>query len=324
MSEISKKQKVAKIMPGYDYSSGDLKAYDLQNTIILGRCGSGIESIVNNIIMNLVQNFSPKEVSIQYFSYIEDSPWLNENRQIPHFRNQVYGYSKPDANAGVKKCLLDCIRAYNRGIEEDFANVERHNVIMLEVTPSMLTDSDIVNAIKTLARITADDCAVHFILVSRGWNSVLDDIVDCFGLRLITRIDEDISNMFLGCNLASREEEKYGFVWVTETKDFYNKKRLNVPYKPDSFYGKACKYLSNNSFKEFYDSYQYNWEFTTGFEDYRGLLLSDTLCACMRYYQKSDGFDYLRTLTDEEVAAEYLKCTEELSKRDADIISEIK
>lgn len=260
MSEINRK-KVAKVMAGYDFETGDLKAYNLQNTIIMGRTGSGVSNILNNVLLNLIQNHSPNEVCVQYFSSESDIPWLMKARKIPHFVNQSYPevpLPEHDYTWYIKE-ITKCLRALVNREYEDGMLSDRHNVIIVEVTKDMYNCKSLRLAIELLAKCTKELPYDHLFLVTDSYLPELVKIENCFGLRIITRVDEMLSNAFLGCNLATLEKEKYGFAWVTEKDNFYVKRRLLVPFKPIPYFTKVCKYLStgiNNS----YDAYRAEWE----------------------------------------------------------------
>lgn len=254
MREINN-EKVAKVMIGYDYATGDLKAYNLNNTIIMGNAGSGVQNILNNVLLNLIQNYSPQDVCIQLFTTEKNNPWLNRNRKIPHFVNQSY----PESLDELKIELTKCLRVLNSREYEDGTLIRRHNVIIVNTSRDMLDNSGVKAAIELLAKCTNELPYAHLILVTDEYAGRLMDIERCFELRILTRVSEEMSNKFLGCNLASLEEEKYGFAWVTEASNFYTKKRLDIPSKPESYFSKVCKYLSNGS-DPYYDVYRVQWE----------------------------------------------------------------
>lgn len=245
MSEICTNKRVAKIMPGRDTISGDLKAYTLQNTIILGNAGTGVENLVNGIILNLVQDYSPQQIGIQYYPIVEGgNPWLKETRKLPHFLNQSYGFWGNGIDS-YRYHLCDCMIAalnYNREWEPCMFD-DRINIIILEVDNKIMNDDITWNIIKALVRFSSETNYVKVFVVSRYNNPKLVELEPYIGLRLLTKTSEDLSNEFLGCNLSSRETDKYGFVWVTEVDKFDEKKKLSVDFKPDTYLNKVCKYL---------------------------------------------------------------------------------
>ena len=274
MSEIRTNKKVAKIMPGRDYHTGDLKAYTLQNTIIVGREGSGIDNVLNNILLHLVEDYSSEEVCIQYFPAFEEyNPWLNRNRRIPHFVNQIYDYNT--SLLRWKEVMCACCSALFSKCPEPGMLMTRNNVIIVELTPEIMNDEVAWSYVKLLLRLT-DRCGnLSTIVVSRYSNARLVELEKNIGLRILTRNDNEISEAFLGCNLSSNETQKSGFVWVTEREDFYNKKRLEVYFKPDSYISKVCKYLSSAKDTS-YDYYRAELERYLESEDLLETLKIDT------------------------------------------------
>lgn len=315
MSEIKTNKRVAKIMPGFDRKNGDLKAYDLQNTIVLGVTDSGVGNILNNTLLNLIQYNSPNDVCIQYYSDSMEAPWLNKNRQIPHFVNQSYPqFSKEGNYDSLLIELTRCLRAMEGSYEEGML-CGRNNVIVIEVTSGMWSNEYVRLAISLLARRTADRSDVHLILATSSNLSGLTELENYFGLRIITRTNDEMSNKFLGCNLASIEEEKYGFAWITEKSNFYTKTRLDVPYKPESLIRKVCKYLSNDT-NPMYDAYRVEWEYTTKDDELNDHFNLRARAISWRVTPIDDAREYGRKIkyyNEVQLCIEYLKGMDEHS-----------
>lgn len=328
MNEIMRK-KVVKIMPGKDYESQEYKAYDLQNTILIGKIGSGVTTELNNIILNLAQEYSPMELGIQFISTTDlTSPWLNKNRKLPHMDVQVYCSQKVDGNYNkFIESVVNCIyvanlnhisRTCDESQEETYC--AKKHLIVLDVDGHALEDRNVFRAIRCLLHFVSNfDTGCKVLLVTHDMSGKLCQFERYLDLRLLTRTSELISNKFLGCNLASNERDTHGFVWVTEKHNPNVKRKLEAPYKPASLYNKLCKYLCNSRHNEG-DTLSTSWE---GFEDDN--IISQLIFFTAYIRGKYEGnslsglelVDYLKSLNKEELCfkfldiySKYIKCNE--------------
>lgn len=317
MNEI-KRKKVVKVMPGKDYESQEYKAYDLQNTILIGKMGSGVLNELNNIILNLAQEYSPKELGIQYISTTDpDSPWLNENRKLPHMDVQIYCDYETECNYDTfVKETVNCIySAYGRMSEslceesDDEIVYGRQHVIVLNVDGKTLRNDSAFNAIKYLLHYTSvNETGCKVFLVTQDMSDKVCELEEYFNLRLLTRTTEEISNRFLGCNLSHLEQDITGFVWVTEKNNPYIKRKLMVPFKPQSLYNKLCKYLSNKELNTV-DVFYLNWKeiHADDFRMHLSFFIANIRCKIKDDYRYGkELMNYLDTLSSEELYLEFL------------------
>lgn len=250
MNEITTNKRVVSIIPGLDKASGDLKAYSLQNTIIAGKAGSGVYTLVNGIIKNLVENYSPNSVGIELYVRNDAAPWLMENRQLPHFSTQVYGTMgiEDKDNANYIKAFTRLYELYIIALQRKKCYNQKHDrkyVIFFELCYDMFKESDHLKILKDLMSI-CEDAGIYIYLINQDSVNLKElDLIDLCDLRLVTRVSESVSNELLNCNIATRSEDLAGFVWVLEADNPYVLRRLDVPFYPDTMLRKLCKVMSN-------------------------------------------------------------------------------
>lgn len=258
MYEI-KTEKVVKLNVGKDPITMDNITYDVQNALITGVTGSGVQKILDNIIMNLTLDYSPEEVGIQYLSYGGfNSPWVNPNRKLPHMMNQTYSeVGKTNAPVefyeNVVKCISACNELLNPNIDmvldEDFKVVDlckRKDIIILSIE-SGITDG-IEDAVFALAGLTyTNNLGVNVIIVSHVQNEFTEKLAQVTSLHVVTRVNEEFSNKLLDCNVSARNNASHGFAWVKDYNNPFVLRCVGVPFKPDTLYGKIGKFLSNNN-----------------------------------------------------------------------------
>lgn len=258
MYEISNNRKVVSIMPGISQVDWSLKAYPLQNTIISGLTGSGKDTLINSIIMHLIQFGKPNDLIIEYYDELP-SQWLNENRSMPQFKTQLKTWHESWNTVQRLEALLQYI--YNlrtvyipdaNGDYEELPN--KYHLVILNTLEYLYKykDKDYINTLVSDIMELGPKYGIYTIVCTQGYD-LPDCILDKCDLRLATRLRERESVKILGCDIAAREIEKSGFVWVYDRTEDYLRVRLEVKFYPNSFIGKVCKYNSTNKYEN--DSY---------------------------------------------------------------------
>ena len=312
MYEIGK-EKVVKFNVGNDVMSQDSVSFMTQNTLIAGLPGSGVVKVLDNIIMDLVVNYSPEEVGIQYYSLVGfNIPWVNENRKLPHMLNQTYDEVNKD-NASevfyknVCNCLAACIAGNRMCDEDECPNEKRKNVIILglEHEPELY----IKDAVYTLMQYTDKyNCGCSVIVISYNCDSFTQSLAEYAGLRISTKIDNKLSKCMFGHELDTRAL-KGGYAWVMERENPYVLQCLYIPFKPDSLCSKICKFLSND--KEFsYDYYKYVHEkLNEHFRDAMYQVLTYYPMFCIEYFEGKKSMESFRNQDDNDLRKLFLELT---------------
>ena len=230
MNEINNNKKVVNVIPGSDYVTDDLVKYPLTNMVLAGTTGSGLSNIVNNIIMSLVNNTSPRDLSIEMYCALDLHsklfPWLNENRTIPHFSMQSYV-------AGAEWLRIEEIAMIISALEIAAEKYDDFN--------EKVSDKRVLLIVDVRGRdVTYPQRRVLEYIAKFGPRFG----VNLFLVTYSTRGFGKHSEMVLGCNIGLNEKQTHGFVWVFDESKPYEYKKLHVKFYPDTFLNKYCKVFS--------------------------------------------------------------------------------
>lgn len=264
MYEINKNKKVVSIMPGLD-DANNLKAYPLENTLIVGNVGSGVNVLMQEIVMHGITFNSPLDLSIEWYAdskSIKSEPFLNPDRKLAHFCNQAYNYDYKELFTRLAEIAYYIKYRPVEGFTDN-SDLKKHHMIILELTADMFENISPMEAThrRAIVRMLAQLCRVEklFSLVCYTNNPkvISESFAELFDLRLVTRLTncKDESEFLMGCDLAANEKQSHGMVWVSNTNDPYKKERLNVKFYPDTFISKYCKVYSNDKYK-YLDNYE--------------------------------------------------------------------
>lgn len=290
MNEINNNKKVVNVIPGSDYVTDDLVKYPLTNMILAGTTGSGLSNIVNNIIMSLVNNTSPRDLSIEMYCALDlhskTFPWLNENRTIPHFSMQSYV-------AGAEWLRIEEIAMIISALEiaakiyDDFDEKVSDKRVLLIVD---VRGRDVTYPQRRVLEYIAKfgpRFGVNLFLITYSTDE-LDYVLEYTPLRLFTRGYGNSSEMVLKCDIGLNEKQSHGFVWVFDVNKPYTYKKLNVKFYPDTFLNKYCKVFSTKYLIEddgWYGSY------TKKFRD--GSLTAKDLPFIPLFYELTEDMPYV-------------------------------
>lgn len=251
-------------------------ATPLSNMIIAGVTGAGKSTLLNNILIKLIQESNPNEIDLRLYD-LKGSEFLFWQTSIPEGKNLPY-VSKMVCEASSNACMtlvedmeylvkyinhsyeaLDYYLAEQQ--EEGNFNAEkpkRKSKILVINEYQCITEygsHDIQNRfLDALSHVLeqGEYVDVYVILVSQSHHNVLpDDIVEKFTTRVCTPLYESmdgLSNLYLGCNLASKEQMRYGVAWVKYKKKM--PQRLFVPFYPDTWIRKFIRTYSVHNKQE--------------------------------------------------------------------------
>ena len=257
MYEINENKKVVSIMPGLD-NTNSLKAYPLENTFVAGATGSGISVLIQELVVHAVTFNSPKDLQLEWYGnpeYIKGEPFLNPSRVIPHFSNQMHEYDSYDEMFTHLGKALE--RVYEWVINphdiEEYNFMHKH-LFIVELSNAMFRDVEPLEAshrrciLQALAKMCKYSEHFSVLYYTQYESTITDELLKYFDLRLVTRVHENkLSDMLMGCNLASKEKDQYGYVWVSHEKNPYEKLRLSVKFYPDTLVNKYTKVYSIKS-----------------------------------------------------------------------------
>lgn len=293
------KEKVVKLNVGNSFVSQEPVFFKMQNVLIAGLTGSGLMKAVDNIVLNLTLNYSPVELGIQYYSYGGfDTPWSNRARRLPHMINQSYDQMGPDTihkvfYKNVCNCLAAAVaqdsesKSSDNSFDIEYPCNNRKNVIILSIESEPA--DKIKDAVSALMKFTNEhDCNVNVIVVAHYASEFVNSLASYAGLRIGTKVSPRLSSSMFG-HIIETEDNKGGFVWVMERDNPYLLQCLSIPFRPDSLYGKVCKFLSNA--KE-YGQDVYGYILTKLREDYKAtmyVVLTGYPTFCDKMFNE-DGF----------------------------------
>jgi hypothetical protein len=240
-------------------------ATPMLSCIVAGRCGAGKTTFLNSLLVRLIQETNPDELSIYYNDFTgEDSHiWsdnIPDNKFIPQLKEvrrfgsmdgvesfEKFGQSLNNLLDIIATRRTDCIREgveNYRDIAKDYGGEEILYIINeYQVYSEFTGNKEWFDT--TIGRILSvcDAMGVHLLLLSQSnKNALSDKTILKFPIRIVTPISEDVSNLFIGCNLASMCKEKYGIIWIKNGK--YNPYKLYVPFYPDTWIRKFIGYYS--------------------------------------------------------------------------------
>lgn len=254
MYEINENKKVVSIMPGLD-NTNSLKAYPLENTLVVGGAGSGLNSLITEIIVHGVTFNSPEDLSIEWYPNPQDSatePFLNPDRTIPHFCNQMYNYDYKELFTRLAEIVYYIKYRPIEGFVDD--DLRKHHMFVVELSKDMFVNVSSIEAthrrsiIRALAELCRNEKFFSLVCYTVDPTSISEPFAELFDLRLVTRLTgyAQESEILMGCDLAANEKQTHGMVWVSDVHNPYVKERLNVKFYPDTFVNKYCKVYSRD------------------------------------------------------------------------------
>lgn len=238
MSEINKNKKVA--ITFRCGTSGAPKWYPIDNTMISGKTGSGVHTLLNNILVEMIVRHSPNELSLEIYEHEDrQSVWTRCERKPWCMRSQP--------NKVKSVCERICqIKEYlqSGGRYGDYHKRDCDHVIVLCDVDYMFDTypTEFCEAINYIAE-HGREFGFYLICVA-GYVKTVENLLPYFRYRVGTRLDEDVSNMFMGCNICYNEKTTHGFAWVWDSFYPVTYNKYIVRFYPDTFISKLLKVYS--------------------------------------------------------------------------------
>lgn len=237
--------------PGLDSRSLKMDYYDIDNMVIVGTTGSGKTTALNAIVKSMIESNSSEYLQLVMFdgtNNTNESPFFNQTRITP--------FNELQRNLGFVKgmfyhrvfCLVEnlsrvvCTCCSDLGEVSDF--VDRNKSVHVPGTIVVVINN--FDALPKYIQLYVwyimmwESSQVKFILTGQS-ERPFKDYIDSVRYRLITRADDNASNILLGCNIASRRADKYGSCWFYDINepDTYTKHIVN--FTPDSLLNRMMK-----------------------------------------------------------------------------------
>ena len=242
----------------------DYVATPMDSCIIAGKCGAGKTTFLNSLLVRLIQETNPNDISIHYHDCkgIESKLWsdnIPDGKCIPQFYciEQYNGYGNKGRNfAHLTVMLSNLYQEVQRrlevckeqGVEQYLSLDSIGNSILfiideyqLYVQEECKNDGWFEHVVRFITE-NSIKTGVYLMLCSQYDCSVSEELVKEFPIKIVTPCSEEISNLFIGNNAAYMDVAKYGVVWVRNGSDYPT--RLYVPFYPDTWIRKFIGYYS--------------------------------------------------------------------------------
>lgn len=246
MNEVKTSNKRFFIYPGRDMDY-NYRAIPLGNTVIQGGVGSGKSVLLEQIVVKLLQEYSPQDISIRVwdrFGFLVDI-WTpmkqgkpDTERVVPHFNLCAKGNCHSDEESLESfKSFLDAVYDIyqervkllkNNGYEciEEAGSIKREIIILDE--PCLFSEQHYIDMLKQ-----SEKYGIYFIIASQA-GCITTETLNACKHRLCLRCQEKVSELMLNCNIASRIQEPRGncYYWFKDSR--VSPELLYIPFTPNT------------------------------------------------------------------------------------------
>ena len=238
----------------------DYVAFKMRNCIVAGRTGAGKSVFLNNVLIRLIQECHPNDIEIYYHDCkgVEARIWTDSipmNKVIPQLKQiKLYGWeeteysSLTDTIIEFKKELDDRARMCEQLGVSDYTDIPelKAKLLIIDEYQAYVEATGIGSFFdESIKEINEKSCmtGMYIMLLSQSnHNCLSDNTVLSFPIRIVTPCSDEVSNLFVGSNVAAMADERYGVVWVKGRKEYPEK--LYVPFYPDTWIRKFIGYYS--------------------------------------------------------------------------------
>lgn len=246
------------IYPGRN-NEYDLKAIPADHTLITGLTGVGKTTMINQIVIQLIQQYSPDEVRIHIISGhgFNDIDWkvrkkgkVDSKRILPSivYTGQTEVIDRDDYVPNVCDYIESIGKEHVRTVQEGYDIIGTDIVIIDDV----ILDKQSREQFKSVMQ-WSNTVKVIFAMQPYTW---LDEkFIKLFRNRICLKSTEEVSEMMLGCNIASSRllEDRY-VAYYKRAGENNTIHKLWIPCTPISVINKIIGAfsvrLSNKSSKE--------------------------------------------------------------------------
>lgn len=242
----------------------DYIATPMDSCIIAGRTGAGKSTFIDSLLVRLIQETNPKDITIQYHDCkgfesklwtdsIPDGKCIPQLYRVTQYDNSVTGDKNfKHLTVSLSSLYQEVQRRLDVCREQDaeqYLNLDTMSNSILfiideyqyYVEEECKNDGWFEHVVRYIVE-NSKKTGVYIMLCSQGTRPISDGLVKEFPIRIVTPCDEKLSNLFIGNNAAYMDEARYGVVWVKNGKDYPT--RLYVPFYPDTWIRKFVGYYS--------------------------------------------------------------------------------
>lgn len=242
----------------------DYIATPMDSCIVAGRCGAGKSTFLNSMLVRLIQETNPNDISIHYHdcksceSYIWKESIPN-GKCIPQFYCIEEYYDSDNGFQSFSKLTVSLSSLYQevqRRLEvckeqdvEQYLSLDSigNSILFIIDEYQVYVEKECKNDgwLEHIVRFVIENSrktGVYLMLCSQGVHPISEELVKEFPIKVVTPCSEELSNLFIGNNAAYMDEAKYGVVWIKNGKDYPT--RLYVPFYPDTWIRKFVGYYS--------------------------------------------------------------------------------
>lgn len=236
-------EKKVMLYPGKD-SNYNYRAIPLRNTIIIGRLGSGVISLTNQIIIKLITEYPPCFIQLDYWDKtgLTEGLWLpkcnnqiNTDRWVPHFRR---------IGSGNRLLLSDYLVDVERELEErkeilegkTFEDFNKTSERKLYSHICIINDlyGKVTDKLLTLLK-ECEQVGIYFIISTQNLECV-EPIVDLCSNRICCRCSTEVSERLLdGDDVAAVNMPKRGLCYYWNSESNEPPEKIYVPFVVDTW-----------------------------------------------------------------------------------------
>lgn len=237
--------------PGLDSRSLKMDYYNIDNMVIVGTTGSGKTTALNAIVKSMIESNSSEYLQLVMFdgtNNTNESPFFNQTRITPFTELQRHLAFTPDMfyhNVfGLVENLSRVVRTCCGDLGEKNDFLDRNKCVHVPGTIVVVINN--FDALPKYIQLYVwytmmwESNQVKFILTGQS-ERPFKDYLDRVRYRLITRVDDNASNILLGCNIASRRADKYGSCWFYDINEPDTYTKHIVSFTPDSLLNRMMK-----------------------------------------------------------------------------------
>lgn len=240
--------------PGLDSRSLKMDYFNIDNMVIVGTTGSGKTTALNAIVKSMMESNDSKYLQLVMFDGANndyESPFFNQRRFTPHTKLQSI-FNTPDMFYLEVYELLHTLLAVASTVVHTFGEECDGATGQVKLIPGAIVV--VINEFEALPEylrylvrliIRRNSPQVKFILTGQS-ERPFKDFISNIRYRITTRVNDETSNILLGCNIGSRRADKYGTCWFydSEEPDTYSKHVVN--FIPESLLNRMIKTYSSN------------------------------------------------------------------------------
>ena len=254
--ELNKPVRPVHFYPGRlaDYS---YPAFPVSNMLIVGNEDSGVNTLVNSIIVNGVEKNSPTDLKIRLHDCNSDavSYWSDNEYQpgmlkgVPHTIGVTNKNTKLNDILKEAKSLaetrLKVLRSFDTAEEELDYQSSLSTILFIIKDFSLEVDEEFHNLVEFIVSASAES-KVYLILATSYWdsNSLSDELLNQIGYHICLKTDSRTSAKLIGSTCAATSLPKFGWLYLYDVASEELSDKMCIPFHPDTFIKKFVRAFS--------------------------------------------------------------------------------